>query len=202
MSKVIFLDFDGPMIPVRAYWLPNQTKPIVSTFDPVAVSLVNKLIEDSGAKLVISSSWRMQGFEEVMATLEKNGIDPKHVHEDWDTPAKFSSQRIHEIKWWLGDHPEVTHYVAIDDENLHVEFVPNAVLADAYEGFSMRNYLEARLMLDAYSADQQDRKAEHEELIGYLKKKEVWRLKRSGEIDEWKTREMVTVLLENDKDDE
>jgi hypothetical protein len=188
------------MIPVRAYWLPNQTKPIVSTFDPVAVSLVNNLLANSGAKLVISSSWRKQGFDEVMATLEKNGIDPKHVHEDWDTPWKFSSQRIHEIKWWLDDHPEVTHYVAIDDEGLEMSFVPNAVLADAYEGLSLRNYLEARMFLDAYSAEEQKQKQEHQQLIEYLKKKEIWRVKRNGERGQGLTFEFADELFGEEKD--
>lgn len=201
MSKVIFLDFDGPMIPLRAYWLPNQTKPLVSVFDPVAVSLVNKLIEDSGAKIVISSTWRFQGNEKITAVLSKNGIDPTHLHKDWETPRKFTSQRIHEIKWWLDDHPEVTHYVAIDDETLNIEFVPNAVLADAYEGLSFRNYLEARQFLDAYGENDQAQKKEHQSVIAYLKKSEIWRLKRKGEKDEWKTHDFAVDLFPKEDDD-
>lgn len=184
MSKVIFLDFDGPMLPIRAYWLPTQTKPVVSIFDPVAVSLVNKLIEDSGAKLVISSTWRFQGYDKVAETLQKNNIDPVHLHTDWQTPSKMSSQRIHEIKWWLEEHPEVTHYVAIDDIDLDVEFVPNAVKADAYEGLSLENYLEARQFLDVYNEEHQDQKREHQNLILFLKKSAVWRTMRKGEQGE------------------
>lgn len=199
MTRIVFLDIDGPMIPVRAYYLPNQTRPIVSMFDPVATSLLLKLLNDSGAQLVISSSWRKQGKAAIRELLANNGIDPNRLHKDWATDGKFSSQRIHEIKWWLDDHPEVTHYVAIDDEDLLVDFVPNAVLADTYEGLSYRNYLEARMFLDAYSDEQQDRKAEHESLIAFLKKKEIWRLKRNGEAGEWKTREMVEVFLEPDE---
>lgn len=197
MSKVIFLDIDGPMIPVRAYWLPTQTKPHVSVFDPVAVSLLNKLIEASGAKIVMSSSWRKQGYDVVVELLSKNGVDPKHLHEDWDTPWKFSSQRIHEIKWWLDDHSEVTHYVAIDDESLLTDFVPNAIQADTYEGFSLRNYLEAEAFLEAWVDEKQ--RDEHQRLILHLKHREVWRLKRPGEEDQWKTWEFASELFSEEK---
>lgn len=196
-NKVIFLDFDGPMIPTRAYWLPNQTRPIVSIFDPVAVSLVNKLLEESQAQLVISSSWRNKGLDTIKDMLTKNGMDPSVLHEDWETPQKFSSQRIHDIKWWLDDHPEVTHYVAIDDIDLDVEFVPNAVLAGAYEGFSFRNYLEARGFLDAYNETEEDQalKASHEELILFLKKKAVWSTQRRSEVGYSKVSRAVDLLF-------
>lgn len=189
MSKVIFLDVDGPMIPVRAYFLPNQTKP-ASVFDPCAASMLNKLIIESGAKIVISSTWGMFGKQRCVELLRDNGIDPSHLHKDWITPRKMSSARFHEIKWWLADHPEVTHYVAIDDENLNMEFVPNAVLCDGQEGFSFRNYLECKLYLDIPSVGPDD----YESRINYCKRREVWRLGRAGDgkehtrwslADEW-----------------
>lgn len=190
MTKIIFLDFDGPMIPLRAYFLPKQTKPIVSMFDPCAVSLLNKLIDESGAQIVISSTWGMQGRVEIKKVLRKNGIDPKHLHKDWITPRKFSSSRHHEVKWWLDDHPEVTHSVAIDDESLHYDLVPNAVKCDAYEGFSWRNYLEARVFLDAFTDDKLDARDKTLSTIEWLKYSEINRLKRNGEPGEWVLREM------------
>ncbi len=199
-NKVIFLDFDGPMIPVRAYWLPTQTKPIVSIFDPVAASLVNKLIAEAQAKVVISSSWRHQGRDKVVEVLSKNGMDPTALHEDWETPCKLSSQRIHDIKWWLDDHPEVTHYVAIDDTDLDVEFIPNAVKADTYEGLSFRNYLEARLYLDAYAKGQQDDKEEHTQIVQHLKRQEIWRLKRKEEPGTWHLLKFADELFPRKKD--
>ncbi len=202
MSKIIMLDIDGPMIPIRAYWLPNQTKPLVTMFDPVAVSLLNKLIEESGAYIVISSTWRNQGYDEIVATLTKNGIDPLYLHEDWATPQKLTSRRIHEIKWWLEDHPEVTHYVAIDDESLNIDFVPNAVQCNSYEGFSLRNYFEARQFLDAYSEDQWKDKAEHKTLIDFLRRQSVWQLKRDGEKDYWKVRDACNTLFEDDDEEQ
>jgi hypothetical protein len=176
MSKVVFLDIDGPMIPVKAYHLAKQTKP-ASIFDPCATAMLLKMLEESGAKIVISSTWGQLGKVKCKALLRKNGINPSYMHDDWITPRKFSSQRMHEIKWWLDDHPEVTHYVALDDEDLLTDFVPNAVLCDSQEGFSFRNYLESRVFLDipkhGTTAD--------EEYIVYCKRREVWRLARNGD---------------------
>lgn len=190
MTKIIFLDFDGPMIPLRAYFLPTQTKPVVSMFDPCAVSLLNKLIDESGAKVVISSTWGMQGRETIEKVLHKNGIDPAHLHDDWITPRKFSSSRHHEVKWWLDEHPEVTHYVAIDDENLHYDLVPNCVKCDGYEGFSWRNFLEARVFLDAFTDQMLDAREKTLATIEWLKYGEINRLKRIGEPGHWVLREM------------
>lgn len=193
MTKILFLDIDGPLIPMRAYFLPGQTK-IVSLFDPCATSLVLKLIEQSGAKLVVSSSWGSQGYDKCMAVFEKNGIARSHFHTDWVTPRKMSSERIHEIKWWLDDHPEVTHYVAIDDEGLDVNWVPNSVLCDAYEGFSWRNYLECKVYLDIHREGESvaDKTVP---MIQYLKKREIWRTKRRGEEGSFLTQQAADLVF-------
>lgn len=176
MSKVILLDIDGPMIPVRAFFLPNQT-PLASIFDPCATGMLLKLLNETDAKLVISSTWGTKGRDRCEELLSTNGIDPLHLHDDWVTPRKFSSSRFHEIKWWLDRHPEVTHYVAIDDEDLPVDWISNAVLCDGQEGFSFRNYLECKVFLGIPESDAQgdlDR-------INYCKRREIWRLGRYGE---------------------
>lgn len=170
MSKVIFLDVDGPMIPVRAYFLPNQTKP-ASVFDSCATAMLQRLIDDFGAKLVISSTWGRFGKERCEELLSKNGIDPSHLHEDWITPRKMSSARFHEIGWWLKEHPEVTHYVAIDDEELPIDWIASAVKCDAAEGFSLRNFKECKLLLGLDET--------HD--IDNMKRREIWRLARSGD---------------------
>lgn len=176
MSKVLILDIDGPMIPVRAFFLPNQTRP-ASMFDPCATGMLLKLLQESGAKIVISSTWGRFGKARCEELLAKNGIDPAHLHEDWVTPRKMSSARYHEIQWWLDAHPEVTHYVAVDDEDLPVDWITTAVLCDGQEGFSFRNYLECKVMLGIPETSPQgdlDR-------INYCKRREVWRLGRQGE---------------------
>jgi hypothetical protein len=202
MSKVIFVDVDGPMIPVRAYWLPGQTKP-ASVFDPVAVSLLNKLIEDSGAQIVISSTWRMRGRKIVVALLKRNNIDPAHLHEDWETPLTWGGERAREISLWLEDHPEVTHYVAIEDEEMHVESIPSAVKADAYEGLSYRNYLEARMFLHVHAEDEIGVEAQKREteMVTHLKRKEVERVARRGSAKEYLAQTLAIELMPYPEDE-
>lgn len=32
-----------------------------------------------------------------------------------NTPKKMSSERFHEVKWWLDEHPDATEYAVIED---------------------------------------------------------------------------------------
>lgn len=199
---VILLDFDGPMIPMRAYFLPTQTNP-VSIFDPCAVALLNRLIAISQAKIVISSTWGRQGLSTITDVLAKNNIDPSHLHEDWITPRKFSSSRSSECKWWLDDHPEVTHYVALDDEQLNYDMLPHAIQCDPYEGFSWRNYLECCLFLDSYQHDDPNNSIKFQEQIKYHKRREIWRTKRGGEPGDHLASEAATQIFPHvDQNDE
>lgn len=141
-----------------------------------------RIIHDSGAKLVISSTHGGRGYDHCVQLLRENGIDPALLHEDWITPRKMSSYRIHEICWWLDAHPETTHYVAIDDEQLDVEWVKNSVQCDGYEGFSFRNYLECCRFLDCIEPEKTE---ERDRMIQYLKRREIWRTKRMNEEGSW-----------------
>lgn len=191
-NKIIFVDIDGPMIPFRAYYLPNQTK-IVSLFDPCAVALLNKLIEESGAGIVISSTWQSQGYETCIEVFKDNGI-VGIFHDDWNTERKLSSSRTQEISWWLNDHPEITHYVALDDELLDSKILPGFVQCDTYEGFSFRNFLEAKQFLDIVSEQELD-------MLLFLKRKEIWRTQRNGDPNEHLTWAFADQLFPITNDD-
>jgi hypothetical protein len=123
--KVVFLDIDGPMIPGRAYCLPENHGKLVTRFDPVAVAMVLRLLHLAPAKLVISSTWRKHGRERMAADLVRNGICPSLLHEDWTTGDHRDGPfgRTLEILSWLDRHQEVTHYVAVDDEEVKLNSV-------------------------------------------------------------------------------
>lgn len=162
-----------------------------------------RLVGFSGAKIVVSSTWGLQGYETNCTVLGQNGIDPALLHEDWITPRKMSSSRASEIKWWLGDHPEVTHYVAIDDESLDFEFLPCAVQCDSNEGFSFRNYLECCVHLDAYEHPTLESRAKYLEQITYYKRREIWRTKRYNEPGSyltWQAADLVFPRVESNDD--
>lgn len=116
MTKILFLDIDGVVLPGRAYMLPNQTKPIVKTFDPCAVSMVNEACSKQKRKIVVHSSWvKHWDQHEIAYHLRNQGIKPEHLHEDWFTNPELH-WRYDRVDEWLARHPEVTDYVILDDE--------------------------------------------------------------------------------------
>lgn len=151
-NKVIFLDFDGPMIPLRAYHLPNQTKPFVTVFDPVAVSLVNKLAENHAAKIAVHSFWRRIKNDHVKDLKEhmlSQGIKEEHLHDDWELDFRFSSSRWHDITSWLFHHPETTNFCIIEDEACpDVDLKPHHVPVDFDEGFIWTKFDQANRLLN------------------------------------------------------
>lgn len=156
--NIIFLDFDGPMIPSRAYFMPQQTRPIVSVFDPAAVGLINRLAEKAEAKIVIHSSWRKTVLIDdtlvggsIKSHIIAQGIKEEYLHEDLCCPFKFTSNRWHDISFWLEDRPEVTNYVIIEDEpipyGLEELFKDKHISIDFDEGLTFAKYKEALIKL-------------------------------------------------------
>jgi hypothetical protein len=136
MAKhVIFIDIDGPMIPMRA-WVLNMDQPKYEIFDPVAAATILRVVLAAGAKIVISSSWRTDGHDACVRILEMAGIDRLHLHEDWRTPITEGHRatakgRAAEIYLWLAKHPEVEHHAVLDDMELPI---PNLVHVSMDDG--------------------------------------------------------------------
>lgn len=148
-TSIIFLDIDGPMIPVKSFYLPNQTKP-ARIFDPGSVALLLALLKKSKAKLVISSIHRTHGWENVKRTLQRNKIPLKYLHKDWHTTLDITS-RSEEIQAWLDAHPNITNYVAIDDEKLDSSI--KSTKCSSQDGFGMLNFIESKLILGTINED-------------------------------------------------
>ena len=125
--KVIFLDIDG-VLNSEQFW-EEQTQSfrytaalnegktddeisVVANFDPVAVEWLNYIVAKTDAEIVVSSTWRSD--YNIQFKLRYAGIK-KPMYGI--TPFSKDRHRGTEIKKWLDDHPEVTHYVIIDDDN-------------------------------------------------------------------------------------
>ena len=152
--KVIFLDNDGVIClasnwgsrfkKTRAYSNPNpggeRTIPVefrVDNFDETAIKVLNEILKETGAEIVVSSDWRHH------ATLEELGeyylsqgiikapIAVTSVTSDIDSElwkvlrhrADLELERSIEILDWLDKHPEVTNWVAVDDLNMSVKYL-------------------------------------------------------------------------------
>ena len=100
-------------------------------FDEKSVRILNKILDETGAEVVVSSDWkRWANLEEMGEYYESQGISKKpiaftpdlgkctwHTKDVWVWSPKWDLEmsRVIEIKQYLHDHPEITHWVAIDD---------------------------------------------------------------------------------------
>lgn len=149
MSKILFLDIDGVVLPGRAYMLPNQTNnPYVTVFDQCAVSMVNKACLKQKRKIVLHSSWVKHWEQDhIFKHLTEQGISPHHLHHDWFTNPDLH-WRYDRVDEWLNRHPEVTDYVILDDEpevKRHEKpkigkHAGHLLLTDFDEGITMKIY--------------------------------------------------------------
>lgn len=115
---IIFLDFDGVLNteqyqaltavsgdPDKDAWGP--------LFDPRALSNLRKIIDATGAAIVISSSWRyIHRLGSLRMMWEIRGL-PGEILDTLPCGASYIS-RGEDIECWLNQH-EQTDYVIIDD---------------------------------------------------------------------------------------
>ena len=111
INKYLFLDVDGVLNSVSWYreeWNKNHVYP-QGDFDPKCVELVNRIVEETGCKVVVSSSWRTES--NLQSIFDKVGLKFK-IHSI--TP--FGSHRGCEIQEWLDSQTEPYVYAIVDDD--------------------------------------------------------------------------------------
>jgi len=142
--KVIFLDIDGVLVTrnsIKYQYLnfPDETN---IRFSKKAVKNLNKLIRLTGAKIVISSTWRLfHSLEELQNIFKKQKIRGKIISTTSIEKATIEEDipRGQKIADWLEQHPEVEQYVIIDDDIQAdcIQFHPfNCVETSYKRGFS------------------------------------------------------------------
>lgn len=150
--KVVFLDFDGPIIPTRSFVL----SPTQMLDQPCATSgsLVNEALKRTDAKLVISSTWRYDGLKVCQNVLRAAKVDIERLHADWETKHFYGQSREDEIHDWVTRH-EIEEYIAIDD--MPLEKLPNShkVHVTTQDGFLLAHYEQAckKLGVEPYDRD-------------------------------------------------
>ena len=111
--KVIFLDIDG-VLTSDATPNPRNFPYIV---DSDLLDRFRKLVNKTGATVVLSSTWRVDPVGRLAAEFYK--IPFSDVCPDMpDAP------RCEEMEAWLRSHPEVTRYVVLDDANDCLDELP------------------------------------------------------------------------------
>lgn len=155
--RIIFLDIDGVLNSWASFYRITTEK----------LQLLNDLIEQTGAKIVISSSWRI-GSKDVNDFIDKNFDNRKFRLDNFkDVLNKelidnifynnniigltdtFGPTRGDEIKRWLDNHvDEVESYVIFDDDtDMLDEQLEHLVQTDTYYGITNREVHLASLIL-------------------------------------------------------
>lgn len=150
--NVIFLDIDGVIQSPRYCVAINETG-LLSAFEPAAMHMVQRLIIEANAKIVISSSWRIGSTDRQLKHLFRCcGFKSIAMafHSDWQTKqiGGFSSKRGDEIAEWLSRHSEVERYLILDDDSDMLEEQQGSfVQTDSMNGMLIEHYDAARKIL-------------------------------------------------------
>jgi hypothetical protein len=164
-KKVIFLDIDGVLN--TKDWHCRMTKDTPHdefgfAFDPIAVSNLAHIIDETGAVIVISSSWKFHGVTklrkmwairnlpgEILDITPNTVSDEMLLNADLDK-VELGVCRGNEIKEWLTMHKgEVSNYVIIDDfDDLLPEQEEHTVLTDSLIGITEFDAEKAIIILN------------------------------------------------------
>ena len=169
--KVLFLDIDGVLnsenwFAYRIYCVKNNMVNILMNFvdtddrnikhkltmlDDRAMANLNRIVEETDCKVVLSSSWRSSIESENIFTqnlLKLKGFK----YEFYDvTPrlwfSDFSIRRGEEIKFWLdkeSEKHEIESFVILDDDSdMLPEQMNNFIHVDGQVGLTDRDVLTA-----------------------------------------------------------
>lgn len=154
MKSIIFLDFDGviclatewggrfrkqkewnKLYPENSVYLTNDFWKMdvqyrFDNFNKKAVNILNSILEQTDADIVISSDWKYDcTLEEMQELFKLYGVlkgpvdyTPLLTIEDFQglelVKAEYEAERALEIKKWLTLNPSVKKWVAIDDLNM------------------------------------------------------------------------------------
>jgi hypothetical protein len=93
-------------------------------FDPVAVQMINRLCEQTGAKIVISSSWKkLHTTVSLSDILDANGLNTSHLYQKrLTTPDDKEGHRGREILAWLKKEKMRGKILIIDDDDDFFDF--------------------------------------------------------------------------------
>jgi len=118
MRKILFLDIDGVLNTDRQQWhcQMNNIAPVDKfgyAFDSKAVENLATILEETGAEIVISSSWKFLGLQ----TLQKMWKDRNLPGTILDITPDGDNKGWEIDEWLLKHEGQVNGYAIIDDEN-------------------------------------------------------------------------------------
>lgn len=121
MIKFILLDIDG-VLTSDAFSRRCKAEKIqpntfgLDWFDPQCVSMLRRIIEKTGARIVLSSSWRDLGIDRLSKVWSENNLPGELA----GTTPEWILVKKDAILEWIDRHPD-DKYVIIDDADLRLK---------------------------------------------------------------------------------
>ncbi len=134
--RVLFFDIDGVLNDHTWNEIAQS-----NTIMPRCVEEFNRIIHETGCKLVISSAWRymvaghavtLGGFSYLLRT---HGVTAKGEIVGMTVPDEEIADRADQITDWVNNHLDVAEWVAIDDLDLPLPY-DNFVKTDGKVGLT------------------------------------------------------------------
>ncbi len=123
--RVVFLDIDGVLAPIRRWDRYGD-------LDPGCIRVLNEIVAGAGAVVVVSSTWRHgKTVTELQEMLEADGFIGCVI--DKTPTGELGADRGDEIAAWLAEHA-VGGYVIIDDHGDMGELRTQLVLTHPARG--------------------------------------------------------------------
>ena len=147
--KVIFLDFDGVLNSARYFYGPDRVSAenltqlwkCIHMLDPATAPLLNAITDASGARLVISSSWRLAyPLGIIDKAMKHRGFTGQVIGKTgYRSDGDSTSRRGLEIQDWMDQHHEagwepIEAFVILDDSADMGPLLPKLVRTTWEEG--------------------------------------------------------------------
>lgn len=151
--KVIFLDIDG-VLNYLDFWYKRRlefenTGKFGPSFDEEKIKILAEIVQETGAKIVLSSTWRGGFIKENDKLVPKPGFDDcvelnlafeKYGLEMYDKTTGKGHIRQEQIKEWLM-HNEVESFVVIDDDTFDLtDFLGKELIKTNNNGDGLNEY--------------------------------------------------------------
>ena len=163
--KILFLDFDG-VLNSDEYMKSKSYQDEVSGYsdweviqvahhthlDPLALDLIDKIVDATGAVVIASTTWRLRYSNDEMNLMLSNRGAKFRIAGATPAIRMFGSDRGAEIKRYLEDSlDEAERFVIIDDIDFffhHTDLYPHFIQTDSKYGIRQSDVEKAIKILN------------------------------------------------------
>eukprot|EP01084_Bolivina_argentea_P222111 376029_1 len=141
--SILFLDVDGVL----------NCKETNGKIDDDKLILLKQIIDKTNAKIVISSSWRINKLNRLLTALNKHGMQHMDCTPYLQHYQKPEKNRVHEIESYLETAKKkykINKWISIDDYNLvkyRQKFDGHFVNTSVFHGIRQKDVREAIKLL-------------------------------------------------------